>query len=126
MGAWGHKAFDNDHALDWAGTVIDDDFWGKVKKGLEGNNHDEIRAAAGITIAVLSGCRGVTPYGFNILKIAYDALKRVLNDSEWLDSWDNPEVVRNEVKQQMNALAKINPATTLSEVLAECDTELSQ
>jgi hypothetical protein len=126
MGAWGYKAFDNDHALDWASTVINDDFWGKIKNSLEGNNYDEIRAAAGITISVLSGCRGVTPYGFNILRVAHDALKRVLNDIKWLDEWDNPEAVRSEIKQQMNDLQKINPATTLSEVLTECDNGLSQ
>ena len=30
MGAWGYEAFENDHALDWVGEVVNDDFWSKI------------------------------------------------------------------------------------------------
>ena len=117
MGAWGHKAFDNDHALDWTSTVITDDFWSKIKTALEGNNYDEIRAAAGITIALMSRCRGVAPYQYDIRKIAYDALKRIMWDGKWLDSWDNPAAVIASITEQLRDLEDIDPSTSLLETV---------
>jgi len=113
MGAWGHEAFENDHALDWVGEVVNDDFWGKIKTALEGENHDEIRAAAGITIAVLSGCRATAPYQYDIRKIAYDSLKRIMWDGKWLDSWDDPAEVIKYIQKQLRELESIDPSTTL-------------
>ena len=117
MGAWGYKAFDNDHALDWVSTVVDEKFWGKIKTALEGDDHDEIRAAAGVTIALLSRCRGVAPYEYDIRKIAYDALDKVMNDSSWLDSWDSPARVIAGISEQKRDLQDIDQSTTLSDIL---------
>jgi len=113
MGAWGYEAFENDHALDWVGEVVNEDFWSKIKKALEGEDHDEIRAAAGVTIAVLSGVRGAAPYEYDIRKIAYDSLKRIMWDGKWLDSWGNPAEVIKGIQKQLRELESIDPSTTL-------------
>ena len=117
MGAWGYKAFDNDHSLDWISTVITDKMWLKIKSALEGNNHDEIRAAAGLTIAILSGCKAARPYQCDIRKIAYDALKRIMWDGKWLDSWDNPAEVLKDIQCQLRDLENIDPSTTLVDAI---------
>ena len=124
MGAWGYKAFDNDQALDWVSTVVDEKLWGKIKTALEGDDHDEIRAAADVTIALLSRCRGVAPHKYDIRKIAYDALDKVMNDSSWLDSWDSPASVIAGISQQKRDLQDIDQSTTLSDILQKLDPSL--
>jgi len=114
MGAWGYEAFENDHALDWVGTIISDDTWRKIKTALEGHDHDEIRAAAGMTIAILSGCNAARPYQCDIRQIAYDALKRIMWDGKWLDSWDNPNPVITSIQKQLRDLEDIDPSVPLT------------
>lgn len=114
MGAWGYDAFDNDHALDWSSTIINEETWVKIRAALEGSNHDEIRAAAGMTIALLSGCTAVRPFNYDIRKIAYDALKRVMWDGKWLDSWDNPAPVITSIQKQLRDLEDLDPSTPLT------------
>ena len=113
MGAWGYEAFENDHALDWVGEVVNEDFWSKIKKALEGEDHDEIRAAAGLTIAVLSGCRATAPYEYDIRKIAYDSLNRIMGDRNWLESWGHSDEVIKDIQKQLRELESIDPSTTL-------------
>ena len=113
MGAWGYEAFENDHALDWVGEVVNDDFWGKVKTALEGENHDEIRAATGLTIAVLSGCRATAPYEYDIRKISYDSHNRIMGDRNWLESWGHSDEVIKDIQKQLRELESIDPSTTL-------------
>jgi hypothetical protein len=114
MGAWGYDAFDNDHALDWSSTIINEETWVKIKTALEGSNHDEIRAAAGLTIALLSGCKAISPVYCDIRQIAYDALKRVMWDGKWLDSWDDPATVLTSIQKQLRDLEDLDPSTPLT------------
>ena len=100
MGVWGHQAWGNDGAADWY-----TDFFSKTKsreyivESLKSDDSEELRAAS---FLVLQLCR---VYMWPIdhldadLRLAHQALQKVLKDDEYIYGDEIRKAVEEEIKE---------------------------
>jgi hypothetical protein len=118
MGAWGHGPFDSDQALDWtadAYSPLVEQIWKLVhraeSKGISWYSH-EIRAAAEIFIKneldyhAHRACEDEDGRGdgVNLADKLANLLGKMLDDKEWLESWNEPNLVAASINDQIRAL----------------------
>ena len=100
MGVWSHQAWGNDGAADWYA-----DFFSTTKsreyivESLQSDNSEELRAAS---FLVLQLCRvymwPIDHLGAD-LRLAHQALKKVLEDEEYIYGDEIREAVEVEIKE---------------------------
>jgi hypothetical protein len=90
IGAWHYGPFDNDIALDFSANLNS-----ILLDGLSSQYNEEKRAAANIIKIIGSG---------HLYDEAYAALNSVLNDDEWINNWDDPEQVLQQIEAELGEL----------------------
>ncbi len=114
MGAWGHKPFDNDSALDWLDQIekpmvsVIVAALRKVKSNKRGDGYHEGIAAAAL---LLDHCRkGHQPdlsyqaVRQGVFAWALLAVETIQKDAEWIAEWKSPEAVERELRSLHRAL----------------------
>lgn len=128
MGAWGYKPLDSDQALDWLGNEVTDPVGLTVKALLDDfdaalarndkwaceDHAYQLRAAALVVISLNFFSDRL--HGDLFGRLA-DALTKI-RESEWMDNWDNPDAVRDEIDKQIEALTSGPNSTTLLDNLS--------
>lgn len=98
MGSWGFKPFDSDDAGDFF-----DPIYHRLIRQIERTNaarkypedtYNTTRAAIEGLLRLQTGFHGFK-------KEAVYALKRMLQDSEWIDSWKTPSSIRSTIEDQL-------------------------
>jgi len=99
MGAWGYGSFENDSALDFLSSLINEKEIKKLvnKKKLESYDYDEIR----ITAEVLIHLHKINKYWVDQETIdgLIDGLNAAISDKEWIGSWDDSRAAQQLIKQ---------------------------
>jgi len=108
MGAWGENPQDNDTAADWYSTVLQDlGVERKIEKGLKSKWHEERRAAADL-VRRLGYCY---IYDINLLdkhvQMAIDAIEGLIKDTEWINLWKDPQLVKTKLKKELRELESL-------------------
>ncbi len=114
MGAWGHKPYENDSALDWLFEVEKPMVktitaaLKRVKAGKRGDYYHEGIAAAQL---LLDHCRaGHLPdlsyeaMRSGVFAYAVLAIETIQADDAWIEEWKTPDVVRWMLKSMRRAL----------------------
>ena len=108
MGAWGTEWNANDSALDYLGGVLfNDDFFKRLKEGLDSSYPENVRAAAHILV-VLDRDGYMTPMdeGLVMLRKASKALYKTLA-SGWMDEWNDSSEVRGHIEKELKDIQDI-------------------
>ena len=115
-GAWGHAPLANDAASDWKwkfGDLIMKEIKSKVNKGLKAKNStdDERYLYYAIGIWEFFKKRLDTQYSFfskeeisEIDDLMFAAADKLLKDSKMIDSYDEPEIIRDFLTKYRNKL----------------------
>lgn len=105
MGAWGYGPFDNDDASDVVASILKPIL--KVSRAKK-PEHEEVIAAVHILLIFLDSKKLENDiYAAEIWPIVLrDKLKNALNDQEWIQSWDNPNAVKANIRRDLRKLNK--------------------
>jgi hypothetical protein len=90
MGAWHYGPFDNDAALDFSANLD-----AILLDGLTSKYNEEKRAAANL-VKIIGAVQ--------LYDEAYAALNSILNDDEWINNWDDPEQVLQQIESELGEL----------------------
>lgn len=100
MGAWGHKVWDNDDASDvmvWVSDLLE-----KISKK-KFADPNEIRAVAEIVLKLDK----VFIFDSPLVKMLQDKLQNILNDKEWIESWNSEGEIKKDLRRQIRCLDKL-------------------
>lgn len=107
MGAWGYKVNENDAAGDFYDSLVGSKDAAKiVEKALKSNYPEEIRAAAQFLAAIAKYAGSAWLFDDHFAR-AKAALQDLIEDEEWVRSWDEPATIKKELKRE---LVKLNKA----------------
>jgi len=98
MGAWGYGSFENDSALDFLSSLINEKAIKKLfKTKSKHHNYDEIR----ITAEILIHLHKINRFWVDQSTIdgLIDGLNVAINDKEWVSGWKSQTDARLLVKQ---------------------------
>jgi hypothetical protein len=107
MGAWGYKAFQNDTACDFMFDIeapIKNLF---KKKSISQHQYDKFRAAGEIVIKLSE------VYSFDeeeIIDKLIEKIQIIVNDADWISTWDDPDLMTKDLKRQIKQLTKLKNA----------------
>jgi hypothetical protein len=104
MGAWGHKPFENDSALDWLAYIerpILREITFALRPDGEGGGYHETIAAAALLVQ-MTGRRSIPDLSYlafqeDTFSQAIAALERIRQDKSWMKTWESPACVRRRI-----------------------------
>lgn len=109
-GAWGYKFDENDHYLDIRDKFVND-LMTNISTLLKSNDTNDLYAGVGMSIEFCTSLKEmIYPDDVKILNgYVMKALKTIEKDEEWINNWNEPELIRiniNNAKQQWNLIKK--------------------
>lgn len=111
-GAWGYRFDENDYYLDMRDKFVND-LITNISTLLKSNNANDLYAGVGMSIEFCTSLKEMI-YPDNVKMLndyVMKALKTIENDEEWINNWNEPELIRiniNNAKQQWNLIKKNN------------------
>jgi hypothetical protein len=107
MGAWGYGSFDNDTAMDFVSTLLNQKVLKALvnKKRIDTWQYDEIRVSAEILIHL----HKINKFWVDqdVIDGLIEKLNVIINDKEWLDGWDNRNDAKALIKQLRGFVKKL-------------------
>jgi hypothetical protein len=125
MGAWGHKAMENDLALEWLANEVEAPLLATIKKTLQSYlGHTEkdvlktIEAEAAAALLVdLTGDHAKMKYnhincgylakGEKLWSLAAVVINKIMKDEDWICGWNDPQLKRQVLMQLLADLQRI-------------------
>ena len=109
-GAWGYRFDENDYYLDMRDKFVND-LITNISTLLKSNNANDLYAGVGMSIEFCTSLKEmIYPDDVRMLNsYVMKALKTIENDEEWINNWNEPELIRiniNNAKQQWNLIKK--------------------
>jgi hypothetical protein len=126
MGAWGHKAMENDLALEWLANEVEAPLLATIKKTLQSyldhTEKDDLKTieaeAAAALLVDLTGDHAKMKYNHincgylakndNLWSLAVDAITKIMRDDEFISGWNDPQLKRQLLTQLLSDLQSIN------------------
>lgn len=101
MGAWGYKTFDNDNASDWLFA-----FEKSLTKSIKSDCYDENLAAIHILTSLQMKDEVIVNSfpNFDIVDLAFNRIEKILEDKDWLYSWNDKNFKIKEINKLKNKL----------------------
>jgi hypothetical protein len=106
MGAWGYKFDDNDSAGDLLDVLNrSNDAVKIIEKILKSGDPEEMRVVAHFLTIIRNYMTSAYVFDDHIAR-AEAALQDLIDNKDWIDSWDNPPTIKKELKKELMALRK--------------------
>ena len=109
MGSWGYDAMDSDSASQWQ-----DDLTSVVAKSIKKtltkrrSEPEHVRAASATIIRAYKCQFLIEDQVMELVPLAIDALEGLLDDSGWIESFDEPGSAKRSITKQIEGLVRLH------------------